>query len=139
MEKVNIRFYILMRVKLGFDATSIHADFISVLGDHASSYSTVARLVARFKEGREDLEDDERIGLPITMTTQANIEVVRAVIEANPFPTYDYIQAETSLCHGTINHIIYDCLKMRKITARWVPHLLSNQNRADRVRVLAIR
>ena len=76
-----------MRVKLGFDATSIHADFISVLGDHAPSYSTAARLVARFKEGREDLDDDERIGLPITMTTQANIEVVRAVIEAK----YDYM------------------------------------------------
>ena len=44
MEKVNIRFYILMRVKLGFDSTSIHADFISVLGNHAPSYSTVATI-----------------------------------------------------------------------------------------------
>ena len=122
-------------VKLGFDATSIHADFISVLGEQAPSYPTVARWVARFKEGREDLEDDERIGRPITMTTQTNIELVRAVIEANPFSTYDDIQAETSLCHGTINHIIHDCLKMRKITSRWVPHLLSDQNRADRVRL----
>ena len=134
MEKVNIRFYIQMCVKLGFDATSIHVNFISVLGDRAPSYPTVARWVTRFKEGREELEDDERIGRPITMTTQANIELVRAVIEANPFSTYDDIQAETSFCHGTINHIIHDCLKMRKITSRWVPPLLSNQNRADRVR-----
>ena len=94
MEKVNIRFYIQMRVKLGFDATFIHADFISVLGDRAPSYPTVARWVTRFKEGREELEDDEPIGRPITMTTQANIELVRAVIEANPFSTYD----EASCC-----------------------------------------
>ena len=57
------------------------------------------------------------------------------LISANPFSTYDDIQAEASLCHGTINHIIHDCLKMRKMISRWVPHLLSNQNRADRVRL----
>ena len=81
------------------------------------------------------MTDDERIGRPITMTTQANIEMVCTVIDANPFSTYDDIQAETSLCHGTINHIMHDCLKMRKITARWVPHLFINQKRADRVRL----
>ena len=70
--KLNIRFYILMRVKLDFDATSIHADFISALGDHAPSYSTVAIWVARFKERREDLEDDERIGRPVDQTWQHN-------------------------------------------------------------------
>ena len=59
MGKVNIRFYIQMRVKLGFDATSIYADFISVLGDQAHSYPTVARWVTRFKEGREELEDEK--------------------------------------------------------------------------------
>ena len=51
-----------MHVKLRFYATSIHADFISVLGDRAPSYSTDARWVTRFKEGREELEDDEHIG-----------------------------------------------------------------------------
>ena len=85
-----------MRVKLSFDATSIHDDFINVLGDRTPSYPTVARWVTRFKEGREELEDEERISRPITMKTQANIKLVRAVIEANQFSTHDDIQAETS-------------------------------------------
>lgn len=123
-----------MRYKLGFSARSIHTDFSKVLGDQAPSYATVTRWVARFKEGREDLEDDERVGRPITATTEENIALVRAVIQVNPFSTYDDIQAETSLCRGTINHIVHDCLKMRKITSRWVPHFLSEKNRVDRVR-----
>jgi len=124
-----------MRVKLGFNATSIHADFTTVLGDEAPSFPTVARWVARFKAGREDLEDDERVGRPITATTEANIELVRVVIKEIPFSIYDDIKAETSLSHFTINHIIHDCLKMRKITSRWVPHFLNAENRAKRVRV----
>ena len=101
MEKANKRFYALMRFKLGLDARSIHTDFITVLGDQAPSYSTVARWVVRFKQGLEGLDDEERVGRPITMTTQANIELVRAVINTNPFSTYDDIEAETSLCRDT--------------------------------------
>ena len=58
-----------MRVKLELDATSIHNDFNKVLGDQAPSYPTVVRWVARFKQGRDDLEDDEPVGRPITMIT----------------------------------------------------------------------
>ena len=68
-------------------------------------------------------------------TKTANIELVCDVKEENQFSTYDDIQAETSLCHGTINHIIHDCLKMRKITSRWVPYALSEKNKADRVQI----
>ena len=122
-----------MRLKLGFDPTSIHADFTSVLGDQAPSYSTVTRWVARFKEGREHLEDNERVSLPRTATSLANIDLIRALIEVNPFSTYDDIQAETFLCYGKPNHIIHDCLKMQKITSRWMTHFLSDKNRNDRV------
>lgn len=134
MEKQHIRFYIFVRFKLGFNPTSIHADLVEVFGDQAPSYATVTRWVVKFSEGRDDLEDEDRIGRPITVSTQANIDLVSTVIEENPFSTYDDIQAQTSLCHGTINHIIHDYLKMKKITSRWVPHLLSPENREKRVR-----
>ena len=78
MEKSHIRFYILTRFKLGFDARSIHADFSDAYGIDTPSYRTVARWVARLKEGREDLEDDERVGRLITVSTQANIKKIRA-------------------------------------------------------------
>ena len=55
-----------MRYKLGFDPTSIHADFVSVYGDQAPHYSTVTRWFNRFKEGEENLDDDDRVSRPKT-------------------------------------------------------------------------
>ena len=49
--------------------------------------------------------------------------------------TYDDIVAESSLSRGTIERIIHDHLKLKKITSRWVPHQLTEQNRQDRVRI----
>ncbi len=37
------------------------------------------------------------------------------------------------MSRGTIERIIYDHLKLRKITARWVPNLLADNQRAERV------
>lgn len=135
MEKENIRFYIQMRFMLGSDARSIHNDFVAVLTDNAPGYSTVARWIQHFKQGRENLKDEQRIGRPITEKTAVNIERVRLVIQDNPYSTFDEIEAETSLSRGTIQTIIHDCLEMKKITSRWVPHSLSDKNRQDRVRV----
>jgi histone-lysine N-methyltransferase SETMAR len=83
----------------------------------------------------EDLKDQHRPGRPITETTPVNIERVRAVIENDPWCSYDEIEAETSLSRGTIHTIIHMHLKMRKLTSRWVPHELTEKNRQDRVRM----
>ena len=37
--------------------------------------------------------------------------------------------AETSLSHGTIERIIHDCLKMKKVTSGWAPHQLTHEQR----------
>jgi hypothetical protein len=69
----------------------------------------------------EDLKDKHRKGRPITEVTQANIERVRVAIEIDPWCTYNEIEAETALSHGTIHIIIHALLKMRKLVSRWVP------------------
>ncbi|CAF4422873.1 unnamed protein product, partial [Didymodactylos carnosus] len=76
-----------------------------------------------------------RVGRPITETTPANIDKVKAVIEEDPYCTYDEIEAETSLSRGTVNRIIHDALQLKKVTSRWVPHELTEKNRQDRVRI----
>ena len=65
---------------MGYDATSIHIDFKTAYGEQAPSYKTVLRWINRFKDGKEDLEDDPRAGRPQTGLTEANIE---QNIEAN--------------------------------------------------------
>ena len=74
MEKENIRFYIFMRFKLGKDAKSIHEDFVSVFAETAPAYSTVARWVKLFKDGKNNFEDEPRAERPITGKSEKNIE-----------------------------------------------------------------
>ena len=121
-----------MRFKLGFDAKSIHDDFVSAFGEGVLAYNTVARWVKLFKDGRESFEDEPRVGRPITGKCDENIDRVRSIIAENPYATYDEIEAETSLCRGTIHGIIHNSLKLKKVTSRWVPNFLSDE---DRVRV----
>ena len=99
----------------------------------APKYSTVAKWAALFKQSRESLEDDPRSGRPITTHTQANIDRVRQIIEINPHSTYDDIEAETSINRYTLNEIIHQSLRMRKLASRWIPHVLTEKNRQDRV------
>ena len=58
-----------------------------------------------------------------------NIELVRHLINNDPHSTYDEIIAETSLSYGTIEQIVHDCLKMKKVTCGWVPHQLTHEQR----------
>jgi histone-lysine N-methyltransferase SETMAR len=82
-----------------------------------------------------DVEDKPRSGRPVTQTTTENIELVQSVIEADPHSTYDDIEAETLLSRGTIETIIHDHLKMKKVTSRWVPHNLTLEQKQERVRI----
>ena len=135
MKSENLRFYIQVRFKLGIALNEIFKELKAALPDNAPSLSTVTRWFKKYKQGSEDINDKPRQGRPITETTPVNIDKVRAVIENDPCCSYDEIEAETSLSRGTIQTIIHEHLKMRKLTSRWVPHKLTEKNRQDRVRI----
>ncbi|CAF4420278.1 unnamed protein product, partial [Rotaria sp. Silwood2] len=129
------RYYIKIRTILGINPKTIHEELATASGSKAPSYPTVAEWAKRFREGREDVNDDPRSGRPVFELTDENIELVREVINHDPHSTYDDIIAETFLSHGTIERIIHDCLKMKKITLRWVPHQLSDEQKQERVKL----
>ena len=102
------------------DPKTIHEEFVTALGPSGPPYTTVTRWAKRFRQGREDVNDDPRFASPLSQFTGENIQLVRQVITNDSHSTYDEIIAETS--HGTIERIIRDCLKMIKVQSRWVPH-----------------
>ncbi|CAF1396403.1 unnamed protein product, partial [Rotaria sp. Silwood1] len=112
------RYYIKIRAILGIDSKTIFDELTEALGPDAPSYPTVRRWAKRFREGRDDVTDDPRSGRPISVLTDENVERVRQVIEDDPYSTYDDIMGETDLSRGTIERIIHDRLKMRKVTSQ---------------------
>ena len=93
MEKLHFRFFIKAQVLLGNSNKDIHNDLKTAFGDRAPPYKTVSRWAKRFRDGREDVEDDPRSGRPITAHTLTNIEIVRRLIEDDPHTTYIEIEA----------------------------------------------
>ena len=135
MDKEFDRYYIKIRTHLGIDAKTIHEELATAKGSDAPPYRTVARWTQLFREGREDVHDDPRSGRPVSEMTAENIELVRQAINNDPHSTYDEIMAETYLSYGTIERIIHDCLKLRKLTSRWVPCRLTDEQKQQRVKI----
>lgn len=118
MEKFEYRAYIKIRVLLGIAPVDIWKELNIAYPGQAPKYDCVAKWAKLFKEGRESLEDDPRSGRPRTAHTAENIELIRQLIEEDPHVTYDIIQAHSGLSRDTIQAILHDSLKLRKITSR---------------------
>jgi histone-lysine N-methyltransferase SETMAR len=104
-------------------------------GEGCVSYTTVAEWIQRFKQGRTSIEDLPRTGRPVTEATDLNIEVIRALNDENPHISIRYMVFETGLSYDTINRIIHDGLKLKKLCARWIPHELTERNKQQRMQL----
>lgn len=135
MEKEAIRFYIKTRTLLGVSASAIHEELTTAHGDRVVSYSTVQKWAKLFRDGRMEIEDDPRSGRPVSKITDESIEAIRRVIEDDPHATYDDLKAETMLSRGTLYRIVTEHLKVRKVTSRWVPHDLTEEQKQQRVKI----
>ena len=133
MDKERIRFDIKVRTTLHIEPIIIRNELYTVFGDEAPVLRTVPRWSKRFREGREEVEDDDRTGRPITETTSDNIEQVRDLINDNPYVIIDELEAQSGLSPGTVQRIVSDHLQSKKITARYVPKHLTNSQKAERV------
>ena len=113
------------------DPKTIHKKLVTALRFSAPSYTTVTRWTKCFRQGREDVHDNPLSASPLSEFAGENIELVPQIVSYDPHSTYDEIIVEISLSlfHGTIERIIHDSLKMKKVTSRWVPHQLTHEQR----------
>ena len=71
------RAYCKIGAQLGFPPTEIHADLQKVYGNSAlSTYATVCKWERRFNDGRESIENDPRVGRPVSVLTEKNVATV---------------------------------------------------------------
>ena len=88
-----------------------------------------------FKDGQTSVDDDERSGQPSTSTTPENIAKVCEAILADCRQTIHDVCEIVGLSYGTVQRILVDNLNMRCISARFLPRLLSNDQKAISVSV----
>ena len=61
------RVYCMIQAQLGFPPTEIHADLEKVYGNGALKYATACKWVRHFNDGRESIENDPRVGRPVSV------------------------------------------------------------------------
>ena len=86
MEKISEqRVYYKIRAHLWFLPTEIPADLQKVYGNGALEYATVCKWVCRFNDGWESIENDPRMGRPVSVLTEKNVATVKKLIEEDAF------------------------------------------------------
>ena len=80
------------------------------------------------------VEDDTRPGRPKTSVTKANVAVVKIVVEQDARLSVKDIASCAGISEGSVQTILKKRLDLRKVCARWVPHLLSEEQKTQRLK-----
>ena len=104
-------------------------------GDLSLGRSTVFEWHARFKAGRESIEDDERSGRPATSKIHENVEKVRELVLEDRRRTIRQLCDMVGISYGVCQEILTQDLNMRRVAAKFVPRLLTVDQKQRRLGV----
>ena len=133
-QKTEIRNYNKCRIRLNIDSKQIFNELCCINGPQTISMCTVFRWVKAFKAGKFSVEDDTHPGRPKTFVTKANIAAVKIVVEQDARLSVKDIASCTGISEGSVQTILKKCLDLRKVCARWVPHLLTEEQKTQRLK-----
>jgi hypothetical protein len=103
-------------------------------GVDAMKKSSVFEWHKRFKEGQEDVKDDERTGCPKTHRTDENVEV-RKLVRSDRRLSVRMMAEELNLDRETVRKILTEDLGMRKVSGKMVPQIFSDDQKQRRLDV----
>jgi len=123
-QRVCIRFCFLLGKTAAETVTVLREAFEEVV----FSQATVYEWFSRFKRGDMSLEDQPRSGRPSTSRTDEN---VCDAIMFDRRRTIDELEALTGVSWSSCQRILTEKLHMKRVAAKFVPHLLSEDQRAN--------
>ena len=94
----------------------------------------VFRWVKAFKAGKFSVEDDTCPGRPKTSVTKANITAVKIVVEQDTRLSVKDTASCTGISECSVQTILKKCFDLRKVCARWIPHLLTEEQKTQRLK-----
>jgi len=124
MDKIEYRAVIFF-VKEGLMSNEIHIKFIKVYGDSSPLFSTIKKWAAEFKCGRTSLEDGPCEGRPKSAPPPEISEQVHDMVLDDRRMKVREIAETISISKERVGYILHEELDMKKLCARWVPRLLT--------------
>ena len=124
--------YLYLKEKTGQE---IHCELTNVYGSSAPSYAQVKFWIGEFKRSRTSLEDETRSGHTSDATDEEMCNEVRDLVYSDRRIKVEEIANALHITHGSLSTTLHDRLGMHKLTARWVPKSLSDEQMATRASV----
>ena len=131
--KYEQRAYIKICTLLDEKPLQIHEKLVRVFHGDALSYPTVKEWARRVKEGRCEIEDRPRTGRPISSSAPEIITQVQELVGMDPHLTIEEIGMILDISSGAVHSILHDTLDYRKMSARWVPKVLTKEQKEKMV------
>ena len=109
----------------------------AAFGESCLSGSTTFEWYSRFKSGADPLKmTPAQAGLPpSTSHTEETVARVREIICADRRLTIREVAEEVRIAFGSCQKIQTEDLRMRHVTAKFLPHLLTAEQKDDRVSI----
>ena len=133
MEKVEYRAVIRFLYLKGRTPTEAFDEMKEVYGEDAPSYDVVKHWHRQFKCGRTSVETAPIPGRSQSAIDDATIQQVEAAILDDRRITVRQLAHEVKISVGSVEKIIHDHLHMGKVSARWIPRLLTPFQKQERV------
>lgn len=134
ISKIEYRSIIKYLCLKGLTGKEIYDDMSKTLGEVCPSYATVKNWVASFKRGKISVEDDDRPGRPISVSTPENVNAVHDMILSDRRISIKQISETLKISCERVHHIIHADLDMKKISAKWIPKCLNADQKRARVK-----
>jgi histone-lysine N-methyltransferase SETMAR len=129
------RSYIKIEVQHKKSAKKIFNALQEACDTYALSYVQVTRWVKELKDGRDSVKDNHRPGRNVTATDSYSTVQVKELLNHNRRISCEVLAQELEICVGSVHTIIPNNLKMRKVSARWVPHRLTSEQAERRLNI----
>jgi len=88
-----------------------------------------------FKDGRETVEDNDRSGYSSTSSSDENVSDVKELLDIDRRLSLRFIAEDLTMSNLTVHIIVTETLHLRKICAKLVSKMLSEEQKQRRVNV----
>ncbi|RZB41555.1 HTH Tnp Tc3 2 domain containing protein, partial [Asbolus verrucosus] len=103
-----------------------------VYGEDGPSLYQIKFWSKQFKWCRESVEDDPRPGRPTEATNKAICKKIEDLVLEERRIKISFIASELKISVGSVWNILHNVLGMNKVSARWVPRLLTPEQKLKR-------
>jgi len=131
-ESTEQRICIKVCFEIGKTATETYQVLQQAYSEAAMGLTQVFDWFRRFKEGRTSVESDPRSGRTSTSRNEEMFAKVKTIVRNNRRLTVREVAGDCGISVGSCDAILTDDLHMKYVCAKFVPRLLTDDQREQR-------